>query len=317
MSFPFFPASGSAMATQVDRLFLFLVALTIVVHLIVFGPMIFFLFKYRESKKVDRSPLKFSTLKVELVWIIIPLILVMAVFAWGSHLYVNLQEPPKEAIEVNVVGKQWMWKIQHPEGNREINELHVPVGSVVKLVMTSQDVIHSFFLPVFRIKQDVLPGRYTTEWFQATKVGSYHLFCAEYCGTMHSHMIGRVHVMEPKDYEDWLREGEPTEPLVQSGQKLFQELGCSGCHSMQSQFHAPLLEGIFGRPVPLEEGRMVMADEKYIRDSILLPQLQIAAGYPNIMPSFEGRLSEEEIFQLVAYIKNLSPKKAKSGKGKP
>ena len=208
-------------------------------------------------------------------------------------------------MEINVIGKQWMWKVQHPEGNREINELHVPVGRNVKLTLASQDVIHSFFLPSFRTKMDVVPGRYTTEWFQATKIGSYHLFCAEYCGTKHSGMVGRVVVMDPADYEDWLTKGQPGPTLVQEGERLFRELGCSGCHLGSSIVRAPPLEGLYGKPVPLQSGVIVIADEGYIRDSILLPNNQVTAGYEPVMPTYQGHVTEEEILELIAYIKSL------------
>ena len=191
-----------------------------------------------------------------------------------------------------------MWKLQHAEGKREINELHVPLGQAVALTMTSQDVIHSFFVPAFRVKQDVVPGKYTSEWFKATQVGEYHIFCSQYCGTEHSGMIGRVVVMEPVAYQRWLTTGEAGESIVVSGRRLFLDRGCSGCHALNSKFHAPLLEGLFNKPVPLSNGETVKADQQFLRDSILLPGKQIAAGYDNIMPSYTGQLSEEEIMQL-------------------
>jgi len=206
---------------------------------------------------------------------------------------------------VQVVGRQWMWKLQHAEGKREINELHVPLNSTVAMTMTSQDVIHSFFIPAFRVKQDVVPGKYTGEWFKPTRTGEYHIFCAQYCGTQHSRMIGRVVVMEPAAYERWLKSGEPTESIVQTGERLFRDRGCSGCHAPNSQFHAPLLQGLYRNPVPLANGTMVTADDQYLRDSILQPGKQITAGYQNIMPSFAGHLSEEEIMQLIAYLKYI------------
>jgi cytochrome c oxidase subunit 2 len=198
-----------------------------------------------------------------------------------------------------------MWKLQHAEGKKEINELHVPLDRAVTLTLTSQDVIHSFYIPAFRVKQDAVPGRYATEWFRPTRLGEYHLFCAEYCGTNHSGMIGRIVVMEPAEYEHWLTSGERTEAVASAGERLFHERGCSGCHSVNSQFHAPLLEGVYGKPVPLSSREVVTADDRYIRDSILLPAKQISAGYENIMPSYSGQLSEEEIMQLIAYLKSI------------
>jgi cytochrome c oxidase subunit 2 len=234
----------------------------------------------------------------------------MCFYAWGAKHYFVIERPPPDAMEINVVGKQWMWKIQHPEGNREIDQLHVPLGRTVKLMMTSQDVIHSFFLPEFRIKQDVVPGRYTSEWFKAQKLGTFHLFCSEYCGTSHSRMIGNVIVMTPADYENWLIQGHPADTLAQSGERLYRELGCSGCHEGRSVVRAPPLQGVFGKPVPLNDGEVVLADEAYLRDSILFPAKQIVGGYTNDMPSFVGKISEEELLEVVAYLKTLAGRAA-------
>jgi cytochrome c oxidase subunit 2 len=206
---------------------------------------------------------------------------------------------------VYVVAKQWMWKLEHSEGQREINELHVPVGRDVKLIMTSQDVIHSFFVPAFRMKQDVLPGRYTMAWFRATKPGTYHLFCAEYCGTQHSGMIGDIVVMEPAQYEAWTS-GSSTGPLSATGEKVFGELGCSTCHRADSQGRGPNLQNVFGKPVELADGRTVMADENYVRECILDPGSRRVKGFQPIMPTFQGLVSEEQVNALVAYVKSLS-----------
>ncbi|MDB6017096.1 MAG: cytochrome c oxidase, subunit [Pedosphaera sp.] len=308
MRFPLFPDQASTLAPKVDELYFGLTLLSAIMMAIIFLPMLYFLYKYRRGNKVDRSPLRIPLWKIEVTWTVIPLLIVFGFYTWAADIFFDQERPPAEAMDITVIGKQWMWKIQHPEGNREINELHVPTGRAVRLIMTSQDVIHSFFLPAFRVKQDVLPGRYVTEWFQPTKVGTYHLFCAEYCGTSHSGMVGHVIVMEPADYEEWLRVGKPAETMAQSGERLFRELGCSGCHMGNSQIRAPRLEGLFGKPVPLADGQIVMADEKYIRDSILLPQSQIAAGYAPVMPTFAGHISEEELLQLLLYIKSLGLK---------
>ena len=240
-----------------------------------------------------------------MTWIVIPFILVMVMFGWGASLYFTAFSPPVDALEIFVVGKQWMWKVQHPEGRREIDELHVPLGYPVKLTITSQDVIHSFYIPAFRIKMDAVPGRYTSTWFEASRTGIFHLFCAEYCGTAHAGMGGRVVVMKPAEYEQWLRTGTPEETLAASGERLFQQLGCSGCHSSNSTVRAPLLDGVYGRPVPLQSGQVVLADESYIRDSILLPQKDVVAGYAPVMPPYQGRISEEELMQIIAYIRFL------------
>lgn len=308
MKFPFFPAQASQVAEQTDYLYWALSCLSGLMLLIIFVPMIYFLFKYRRGRIANRQPVNLPTYTMEITWTLVPLFLMMGFFAWGANHYFTIERPPPNGMEINVVGKQWMWKIQHPEGNREINELHVPVGRVVKLTLASQDVIHSFFLPEFRIKQDVVPGRYTTEWLKATRPGIYHLFCSEYCGTQHSGMIGRVVVMEPAAYEEWLSRGQPGSTLAQSGERLFRELGCSGCHMGQSSVRAPPLEGVYGKPVPLQDREFVTADEGYLRDSILLPAKQIVAGYTNDMPSFQGRISEEELVQLIAYLKSLADK---------
>jgi cytochrome c oxidase subunit 2 len=199
-----------------------------------------------------------------------------------------------------------MWKLEHVEGQREINELHVPVGRDIEMIMTSQDVIHSFYVPAFRIKQDVLPGRYTTAWFRATKPGVYHLFCAEYCGTQHSGMIGQVVVMEPAQYEAWLSGGNTSGSLASNGENIFQQLGCVTCHRSDTQGRGPNLVGVFGKPVMLEDGRTVIADENYIRESILSPSAKVVKGFKPIMPVFQGLVSEEQLTELVAYVKSLS-----------
>jgi cytochrome c oxidase subunit 2 len=303
-----FPNAATALAGQIDRLFLGLILISLFYLALVFGPMIYFIFKYRRGKKADRRPIQIRTWKLEVVWTIVPFLMMTGFFGWAADLYYQIERPPAGALEAFVVGKQWMWKIQHAEGNREINELHVPLGQSIKLTMTSEDVIHSFFIPAFRIKQDVVPGRYVTEWFHPIKVGNYHLFCAEYCGTDHSLMGGSIDVMKPEDYAAWLNAGAPANNLAAAGERLFRDLGCSGCHMGSSVMRAPRLEGIYGRPVPLSSGDVVTADDQYIRDSILLPASQIAAGYSNAMPTFQGRVSEEQIIQLVAYVRSLANK---------
>ncbi|PWU17561.1 MAG: cytochrome c oxidase subunit II [Verrucomicrobia bacterium] len=305
MTFPVFPHQASRIAIETDRIYLGLLCLSVAVCLVVFVPMIFFLFKYRSTHPADRTPRRLPQNKIEITWTLIPLFVFMAFYAWAARQYFEIERPPPDARNINVIGKQWMWKIQHPEGNREINELHVPVGRIVKLTMTSQDVIHSFFLPEFRIKQDVVPGRYTAEWFKAENIGTYNIFCSEYCGTSHSKMIGHVIVMSPADYQTWLIRGQPGSTLAQSGGRLFLELGCSGCHIGPSIVRAPPLDGVFGKPVPLTTGDVVLADEAYLRDSILFPAKQIVAGYTNDMPTFAAKVSEEELLELIAYLKSL------------
>lgn len=308
MNFRLFPEQASTLAAEVDYLYFFLTAITVFFLAAIFGPMFVFLFKYRRGKNADRSPLRLSMAKIETIWTVIPLLLAMGIFAWGAWVYFELQVPPVNALEINVVGKQWMWKAQHQEGNREINELHVPVGRAVKLTLASEDVIHSFFIPAFRVKQDVVPGRFVMQWFNPTRVGQYRLFCTEYCGTEHSRMIGMVHVLSPTDYEEWLTRGRVQSTLAETGAQLFRTLGCSGCHEGSQTVRSPRLEGLYGKLVPLQNGSFVRADDQYIRDSILLPQSQITAGYEPLMPTFQGRITEEELFQLIAYIKSLAHK---------
>jgi cytochrome c oxidase subunit 2 len=294
------------MAGEVDLLYFFLVAVSIFFSVLIFVLIYIFAVKYRR-KSEDEKPKQLSgLLSLELIWSVIPLILVMIVFAWGAKIYFTSYTPPDDALELYVVGKQWMWYIQHPTGQREINEMHVPAGQPVKLTMATEDVIHSFFIPAFRIKKDVVPGMYTQMWFEATKTGIYHLFCAEYCGTKHSEMIGRVIVMEPDEYQDWIAGGTSDEPLEVVGEKKFQQYACHTCHMNKAGQRGPSLAGIFGKPLELEGGRTVTADEEYIRESILNPNAKIAAGYKPVMPTFKGQLTEVELLQIIAYIKSLS-----------
>lgn len=310
--FSLFPERASTVAGRIDTFFHFMVVLCAFVALLVIVLIFYFCIKYRRGSNADRSRLLINNYKLESAWTIVPLGIFIFIFIWGANLFFTIYQPPPGAIEIYVVGKQWMWKIQHPEGQREIDELHVPMGRPVKLTMTSQDVIHDFFIPAFRVKQDVLPGRYTSLWFEATKPGEYHLFCSQYCGTNHSLMVGRVIVMKPADYEKWLKTGTTNESLASAGQRLFQQFGCSGCHGPNSSVHAPKLEGVFGKPVHLQGGETVIADEKYIRDSILLPESHVVAGYMPIMPSFKNQINEEQLLQIIAYIKSLAEKQGVS-----
>ena len=303
--FPLFPDQASTFAGKVDTLYLSLVGLSCLFAGLIFLLILIFAIRFRRRSEDERPRAILGDLRLELLWSVIPLGLSIGVFAWAADLYFTMYSPPPEAMEVFVVGKQWMWKLQHPEGNREINELHVPVGQPVRLTMTSEDVIHSFFIPAFRIKMDVVPGRYTTAWFEATRVGEYHLFCAEYCGTKHSRMIGRVIVMTPADYETWLSGGRRGESLEVAGERLFQELGCATCHKPDSKERGPVLDGLFGKSVKLKSGESIIADETYIRESILRPKTKMLEGYKPLMPTFEGQISEEGILQLIAYVKSL------------
>ena len=304
-SMPLLPERASSYAGEVDALFYFIVAVTVFFTVAVSIAAVYFAVKYRRRSDADRPAEIHGSLLLELTWTLIPLGIVVVMFVWGAKVFFHMNRPPDDAMTVSVVGKRWMWKLQHPTGQREINELHVPLGRAVKLVITSEDTIHSFFVPAFRIKKDAVPGRYNTAWFRATRNGTYHLFCAEYCGTEHSKMIGRVVVMEPGDYQTWLAGGPPPESPVVAGEKLFTELNCITCHRPDSAGRGPVLVGIFGRPVKLGTGDTVVADEAYVRDSILNPAARVVAGYQPVMPTYQGQASEEQLIALIAYIQSL------------
>lgn len=308
--FPLFPEQASTTAGQVDALYFFLIAITAFFSLLIAAMVFGFAIRYRRRAADERPPAIYGSTALELTWTLIPLAIVGVIFFWSADLYVTLSRVPKDAIEVNVVGKRWMWKLQHMTGQREINELHVPVGVPVKLSLTSEDVIHSFFVPAFRIKKDAVPGRYTTAWFQATKPGRYHLFCAEYCGTRHSNMIGTIVVLEPAAFQAWLAGGASGGSLASAGEKLFQDLSCVTCHKNDSAARGPNLAGLFGRQVALFDGSTVTADETYLRESIVAPSAKIVAGYQPIMPTFQGLVTEEQLLQLVAYVRTLKPDEA-------
>jgi cytochrome c oxidase subunit II len=303
---PLWPVRASTGAGNVDALYIFLVLLATFMSVAIFSMILVFALRYRRQAGREAEQIEGSN-ALEITWSVVPLGIFMVIFAWGAVIYFQERTPPRNATEVYVVAKQWMWKLEHVEGQREINELHVPVGRDIELIMTSQDVIHSFYVPAFRIKQDVLPGRYTTAWFRAIKPGVYHLFCAEYCGSQHSGMIGQVVVMEPAQYQAWLSGGNTSGSLAANGQSIFQQLGCVTCHRSDTQGRGPNLAGVFGKPVQLEDGRTVLADENYIRESILSPSAKVVSGFKPIMPVFQGLVSEEQLTELVAYVKSLSP----------
>ena len=296
---------ASSHAFWEDALYVFLVVVTLAMTALIFTLVAVFATKYRRRHGREATQIEGSLL-LEIGWTVVPLGIMMLMFAGGALLYFHMRTPPRDAAEVYVVGKQWMWKLEHAEGQMELNELHVPVDRDIKLIMTSQDVIHSFFVPAFRVKMDVVPGRYTTMWFRPTKTGTYHLFCAQFCGTMHSGMIGQIVVMEQKDYQAWLAGGPVTGSLAENGQKLFQQFGCSTCHRFDVQGRGPNLIGLFGKPVQLQDGRTVTADEDYIRESIVNSQAKIVSGFQPIMPVFQSQISEEQLNALVAYVKSLS-----------
>ncbi|HEV3344772.1 MAG TPA: cytochrome c oxidase subunit II [Pirellulales bacterium] len=306
-TFRLLPEQASTYAPQVDMLYFFLLGVATFFTVMIAVLIVFFSIKYRRGAKVDRTVQDEHAHAVEILWMVGPLVLGMIIFFWGAKLFFDVNRPPAGALEVEVVGKQWMWKFQHPEGRREINELHVPLGQPVRLHMISEDVIHSLFVPAFRVKQDVLPGRYSGTWFEATKTGEFHLFCAEYCGTNHSLMKGRVVVLEPSEYQAWLSGGKAGESPVEAGRRLFEEMRCSTCHRGGSTTgRCPPLEGVYGNPVKLDNGQTVVADDDYLRESILRPAAKVVAGFRPIMPTFEGQLGEEGLMHVIAYIKSLA-----------
>jgi cytochrome c oxidase subunit 2 len=313
MSLPFFPVEASTVAPRVDALMTYVLLIVLAFIALVGGLILVFIVKYHHRARADRSRPVFFNLPLELAWTGIPLLLTLSIFFWSAKLFIEMREPPPGALEVSVVGKQWMWEIQHSEGRREIDELHIPVGRPVKLLMTSADVIHSFYVPAFRVKQDVLPGRYTTLWFEAAVPGRYHLYCAQYCGTAHSAMAGWVTAQTPADYQRWLSGGAAGGvadaaagvPMAEAGAQLFQRLNCAACHTVGGAGAGPALAGVFGREVALEGGGKVLADESYLRESILRPNAKIVKGWPARMPTYEGQVDEAQLQQLVAYLKSL------------
>jgi cytochrome c oxidase subunit 2 len=317
-SFPFVPESASTISGDVDALYFYISGVTVFFVLLISAVIIFFVIRYRRRNPFEiPRPIEGST-KLETLWSVIPLLIAMTIFFWGAKVYFAQYRPAKNAIDIYVVGKQWMWKFQHATGQREINELHIPVGRKIKLIMTTEDVIHDVFVPAFRTKVDVVPGKYTTEWFEATKPGKYHFFCAEYCGMNHSGMGGYIVVMEPSEYEDWLSGNAGQASPAAAGRGLFESLGCASCHGANAEGgRGPSLIGLYGSKVVLNNNQSVTADEGYFRESILNPQAKIVTGFGPIMPSFQGQVSEEQLLQVVAYLKSLSTAKPEVSTAKP
>ena len=293
-----------------DALYFFLLAIAAFFSLLIAGLIVFYAVKYHRRSPGAVGRTIHGGMILELTWTIVPLIITMVIFVWGASVFFAMTHPPDDALNIYVVGKQWMWKFQHLDGQREINELHVPVERNIRLIATSEDVIHDVFVPAFRLKVDVIPGRYVTLWFRATKPGRYHLFCAEYCGTKHSGMTGEVIVMAPADYQAWLSGGTPGGSLADAGQKLFADLACNTCHRPDAQGRGPVLDGLLGKTVSLQSGGTIVADEAYLRESILNPSAKVTAGYQPIMPTFQGLVSEDQLLQLIEYIKSLQTQKA-------
>ncbi len=306
MNWSIFPARASTIAGEIDALYSFEVIVAGIMTVLIFFCVFLFAIRYRRRHPDERPRPIHGSVALEVAWSVIPFLVMLVMFGWGAKLYFESYTPPRDALDIYVVGRQWMWKVQHPGGQAEINELHIPIGTPVRLTLASQDVIHSFFIPAFRIKHDVVPGQYQTMWFQATQTGRFHLFCAEYCGTDHSGMGGWVTAMTPADYENWLSGGGKNGTMTEFGERLFTQFGCASCHVMGAQGRCPTLQYVYGHPVELEVGGTVMADDNYIRESILNPNAKIVRGYhPDIMPVFQGQVTEEQLMQLLAYIKSL------------
>ncbi|MFI5201526.1 MAG: cytochrome c oxidase subunit II [Candidatus Kapaibacterium sp.] len=305
------PPQASTAAPGVDNLYLFLVGTTIFFTALISIAILYFFIKYRRRSESEVPRPIAGSMILESAWSIIPFIISMFMFAWGAKLYLEQYTVPNDGMDIYVVAKQWMWKFQHPEGQREINELHIPVGRKIRFIMASEDVIHSFFIPAFRMKEDVVPGtdRYSTVWAEPTETGTFHIFCSQYCGTNHSGMTGWVTVMNDRDYQAWLSGGAAQGTMADRGAALFQQFGCVNCHHSNGQ-PCPRLEGIYGTPQLMSTGEKVIADDGYIRESVLKPLAKIVAGYQPIMPSFQGQVSEDQIQQLIAYIKSIGPAQA-------
>lgn len=307
-SLSIFPPRASVMAGRVDALYIYLLIVCGVMTVLIFLAVFFFAIKYRRRHPDEQPKPIHGSMFLEIAWSVIPFGFMLVMFLWGAKLYFEAYSPPPEnALDIYVTGKQWMWKVQYPGGQREINELHVPSGRTVKLTLASEDVIHSFFIPAFRVKRDVVPGSYQTYWFQPTQPGRYHLFCAEFCGTDHSKMGGWVSVLSPADYESWLSGIPRGGSMRDAGEQLFQQYGCISCHVLDVKGRCPTLRNVYGRPVKLADGRTIQADDAYIRESILDPNAKIVDGYQrDVMPVFRGQVSEEGLLQLIAYVKSLS-----------
>jgi len=304
--FPLFPQRASTIAGEVDALYFFLVGLSGFFAILIASLIVAFAIRFRRRSPDEVGAEVHGGLLLELGWTVIPFLITMFIFFWSARVYFAMANPPDETLDIYVVGKQWMWKVQHATGQREINELHVPVGRPVRLIMTSEDVIHDFSIPAMRVKADVIPGRFVQMWFEPTSAGDYQIFCAEYCGTQHSGMIGRVSVLEPSAYQTWLSGGATEGSLASTGQKLFADLACNTCHRPDSRGRGPVLEGVFGRQIQLQDGTVVTADENYVRESILQPAAKVTAGFQPVMPAFQGLVTEEQLLALIEYVKSLA-----------
>lgn len=300
------PERASTVAPRTDALFVGLLVASGLLVVLLVGLNLTFLIRYRRGSPAKRGPIEFSTWKLETAWISATTLGFLGFFFWSSRIYLDEERTPAGAYEIEVTGRQWMWDVRHPNGKREFDSLHVPAGRDIRLLLTSEDVIHSLYLPAMRIKQDVVPGRMLSLWFHPTNPGEYPLFCAEYCGTKHSAMTGKIVVMRPEDYAQWLGSGTTPQGLQSRGRELFVKYSCNGCHDQPSQIHAPPLEHLYGSMVPLQDKTFVRADEVYLHDSIMLPAKQIVAGYQPIMPSFQGVMPESDLLEIISYLKSLA-----------
>ena len=303
---------ASPIAGEVDWLIASLLVISLAVLALVMGLMLLYVVRYRHDSGLDRGKVQQKTWRIEVGWTTATLVAFFGLFIWGADLFVREYAPHANALTINVIGKQWMWKVEYPGGQREINQLHIPVGRDVQLLLTSEDVIHDFGLPEFRLKRDVVPGRLEALWLHADTTGTYHMFCDQFCGTDHASMIGSVVVLSQPDYQDWLEKSDTSAGLVAEGHELFIRNGCSGCHQNGlsgggGTVRAPSLNGLYMSPVPLSDGSSVIADDRYIHDSILFPAEQIVASYQNQMPSFNKVIGEDDLMNIIAYIKSLGP----------
>jgi cytochrome c oxidase subunit 2 len=304
-SFELFPTQASTSAASVDYLYFFMLAVTLFFSVLVAGLVVVLAVRYRRRRTDEVGANIHGSTALEVIWTAIPLLIAMVMFVWGTNVYFALAKPPAQTMEIYIIGKRWMWKAQHLTGHREINQLHVPVGTPVKLLISSEDVIHSYYIPAFRQKIDAVPGKTTTMWFEANKAGTYQLFCAEYCGTQHSGMIGKVVALEPREYQQWLAGGAPAGTLTSTGEQQFATYGCVTCHAPDGKGRGPSLVGVFGKRVQLASGSTATVDDAYLRESILNPQAKVVAGYQPLMPTYQGQISEDGLVSLLAYIKSL------------
>ncbi len=300
------PESASRNAAAVDGIYFLLLIISGLLVLLLVVLNVTFIIRYHHGSRAPRPPLKIAPWKIETLWISLTTLVFLGIFAAGAPLYIERSQAPRGTHDLHVTARQWMWDVRQPNGRREFNTLHVPLGVPIRLLLESEDVIHSLYVPAFRLKQDVVPGKQVSLWFEPTRTGEYHLFCAEFCGTQHADMTGRVIVQSSADYQAWLDSGRPGETLVARGRHLFTRHGCAGCHAPGSRIHAPQLEGLYGRRVPLDDGTFATVDDRYLRDSILQPRREIAAGYEPVMPSYEGQLSDADLLDLLAYLKTLT-----------